>query len=75
LKATLITLCFILTDDLYVIDILKFVAGHGTELQPACINIVFGYQQAQQYNRNTSIGFYQSCQLDFVGFLKQARIA
>jgi len=47
LKATLITLCFIVADDLHV-NILKFVAGHGTVVQPACINIVSGYKQAQQ---------------------------
>jgi len=35
LKATLITLCFILADDLQIK--LKFVAGHGTVVQSACI--------------------------------------
>jgi len=34
LKTTLITLCFILTDDLQI-KILKFVSGHGTVVQPA----------------------------------------
>ena len=33
LKATLITLCFILADDLHL-NILKFVAGHDTVVQP-----------------------------------------
>jgi len=27
------------------------VAGHGTVIQPASINIVFGCKQAQQYSR------------------------
>jgi len=50
LRSTLITLCFILADDLRI-NILKFVAGHGAVVQPASINIVFGYKQAQQYSR------------------------
>jgi len=47
LRETLITLCFVLADDLHI-NILKFVA---TVVQPACINIVFGCKQAQQYSR------------------------
>jgi len=43
LRATLITLCFVLADDLHL-NILKFVAGHGTVVQPASISIVFGYK-------------------------------
>ena len=43
LRATLITLCFILADDLHI-NILIFVAGHGAVVQPAYINIVFGYK-------------------------------
>ena len=50
LRETLITLCFVLADDLHI-NILKFVAAHGTVVQPACINIVFGCKQAQQYSR------------------------
>jgi len=50
LRATLITLCFVLVGDLHV-NILKFVAGHGTVVQPVSINIVFGFKQAQQYRR------------------------
>ena len=41
LRSTLIILCFVLADDLHI-KILKFVAGHGTVVQPASINIVFG---------------------------------
>jgi len=48
LKATLITPFFILADDLQI-NIFKFVVGYDTVVQPACINIVFGYKQAQQY--------------------------
>jgi len=50
LKATLITLCFILTVDLQI-NLLKFVSVHGSVVQPAYTNIVFGYKQAQQYSR------------------------
>jgi len=39
LRATLITLYFVLADDLHI-NILKFVAGHGNVVQPASINIV-----------------------------------
>jgi len=46
LRATLITLCFVLADDLHI-NILEFVAGHGTIVQPASIiSIVFRYKQA-----------------------------
>jgi len=31
-----ITLCFVLTDDLHI-NILKFVPGHGTVVQPVSI--------------------------------------
>jgi len=41
LRAKLITLCFVLAEDLHV-NILKFVAGDGSVVQPASINIVFG---------------------------------
>jgi len=41
LRATLITLCFVLGEYLHV-NILKFVAGDGTVVQPASINIEFG---------------------------------
>ena len=40
LRAILITLCFVLANDLNI-NILKFAAGHGTVVQPASINIVF----------------------------------
>ena len=55
MRATLITLCFVLADDLYV-NILKFVTGHDTVVQPASINIVFGCKQAQQYSRTHHLG-------------------
>jgi len=59
LRATLLTLCFILADDLRI-NILKFVAGHGAVVQPASINIVFGYKQAQQYSRKHQLGFIRA---------------
>jgi len=55
LRATLITICFVLADDLHI-NILKFVAGHGAVVQPASINIVFGCKQAQQYSRTYHLG-------------------
>jgi len=42
------------------INILKFVAGHGTVVQPASINIVFGCIQAQQYSRTHHLGFIRA---------------
>ena len=39
MRATLITLYFVLADDLHI-NTLKFVAGHGNVVQPASINIV-----------------------------------
>jgi len=59
LRATLITICFVLADDLHI-NILKFVAGHGTVVQPASINIVFGCKQAQQYSRTHQLGFIRT---------------
>jgi len=59
LTATLITLCFILADDLRI-NILKFVAGHCAVVQPASINIVFGYKQAQQYSRKRQLAFIRA---------------
>ena len=56
LRATLITLCFILADELHI-NILKFVAGHGTVVQPVSINIVFGCKQAQKCRRRRQLGF------------------
>jgi len=44
-RATLITRCFVLAEDLHV-NILKFVAGDGTAVQPASIKIVFGCKQS-----------------------------
>ena len=59
MRATITTLCFDLTDDL-LINILKFVAGHGTAVQPVSINIVFGCKQAQQYCRAHQWGFIRA---------------
>jgi len=59
LRATLITVRFVLADDLHI-NILKSVAGYGTVVQPTCINIVFGCQQAQQYNRTHHLGFIRA---------------
>ena len=58
LRATLITVWFVLADDLHI-NILKFVAEHGTVVQLASINIVFGCKQAQQYSR-THLGFIRA---------------
>jgi len=59
LRATLITICFVLADDLHI-NILKFVAGHATVVQPASINMVFGCKQAQQYSRTHHLGFIRA---------------
>ena len=57
LRATLITLCFVLADDLHI-NTLKFVSGHGrpTVVRPASINIAFGCKQAEQYSRTNHLG-------------------
>jgi len=39
---------------------LYFVAGHGAAVQPASINVVFGYKQAQQYSRIHQLGFIRA---------------
>ena len=46
---------------------LKFVAGHGAVVQPASINIVFGYKQAQQYSRIHQRGFIRGVFFVFGG--------
>jgi len=56
LRATLITLFFVVADDLHI-NILKFVAAHGTVVQSASIDIVFGCKQAQQYSRTHHLDF------------------
>ena len=48
---------FDLADYLHV-NIPKFVAGHGTVIQPASIYIVFGCKQAQQYSRTHQWGWH-----------------
>jgi len=42
------------------INILEFVAGRGAVVQPASINIVFGYKQSQEYNRKHHLGFIRA---------------
>jgi len=59
LRATLITFCFVLADDLHI-NLLNFVAGHGTVVQPVSINIVFGCKQAQQYSRIHQLSFIRA---------------
>jgi len=59
LRATLITLDFVLADDLHT-NILKFVSGHGTVVQPAYINIVCGYSSPQQYSGTHQLGFIRA---------------
>ena len=58
-ESNIITLCFVLACDL-LINILRFVAGHGTVVQPVSINIVFGCKQAQQYSRIHHLGFIRA---------------
>ena len=61
MRATLITLSFVLADNLHIgIGLLKFVAGHGAVVQPPSINIVFEYKQAQQYSRKPQLGFIRA---------------
>jgi len=45
-----------------VINIFKFVAGQGTAVQPASINIVSGCKQAQQYTvvEHNQLGFIRA---------------
>jgi len=50
---------FVLADDL-PINIPKFVSGHGTVVQHASINIIFGCKQAQQYIRTHQLGFIRA---------------
>ena len=44
----------------YILIYIKFVAGHGTVVQPVSINIVFGCKQAQQYSRTHQLGFIRA---------------
>ena len=62
LRGTLITL--FLADDLHI-NILKFVAGHAAVVQPASINIVLWYKQAQQYSRTHKLGFIRGWSSQF----------
>ena len=48
-----------MSDDLHI-NKLNFVAGHGTVVQPASINIVFGCKQAQQYSRIHQLSFIRA---------------
>jgi len=62
-KATLITLCFIPTNDLES-NKLNFIVGHGTVVQVGCTTIRLWYKQAHQHSRTYQLGFHQSCQLE-----------
>jgi len=42
---------------IYILIYFKFVAGHGAVVQPASINIAFGYKQALRYSRKHQLGF------------------
>ena len=39
---------------------IKFVAGHGTVVQAASINVVFGCKQAQQYSITHQLCFIRA---------------
>jgi len=43
-----------------LISVFKFVAEHGAVVQPASINIVFGYKQTQQYSRKHQLAFIRA---------------
>jgi len=58
-KATLITLCFIPTNDLEI-NILNFVVGHGTVAQLGWTIIRLCCKQTQQYNRTYQLGFIRA---------------
>jgi len=59
LIATLITLSFVLADDLHI-NVLNVFSGHGTIVQPASINIIFGCKQAEQYSRTHQLSFIRA---------------
>jgi len=58
-KATLITLCFIPTNDLEI-NKLNFAFGHGTVVQLGYTTIRLWYKQAQQYSRTHQLGFIRA---------------
>jgi len=58
-KATLITLCFIPTNDLEI-NKLNFVIGHGTVVQLGCTTIRLWHKEAQQYSRTHQLGFIRA---------------
>ena len=45
---------------IYIFNMPKFVAGHGTAVQPASINIVFGCTQPQQHSRAHRLSFIRA---------------
>jgi len=45
---------------IYIFNMLKFVAGHGTVVQPVSINIAFGCKQAQQHSRIHRLSFIRA---------------
>jgi len=55
----LITLCFILTNDLEI-NKPNFVVGHGTVVQLGCTTIRILYKQAQQYSRTHQLDFIRA---------------
>ena len=57
LRAALISLSLQM---IYLLIYHKFIYGHGTVVQPASINIVFGCKQAQQYSRTHQLCFIRA---------------
>ena len=45
---------------IYILYILKFVAGHGTVVQPVSIDIVSECKEAQHYSRTHQLGFIRA---------------
>ena len=59
LRATLITLCFVLADDLHI-NIQYLTLLLDTVLQLSLLPIVFGCKQAQQYSRTHQLSFIRA---------------
>ena len=59
LKATLITVCFIPTNDLEI-NKPNFVVGHGIVVQLGCTTIRLWYKQEQQYGKTHQLGFIRA---------------
>jgi len=58
-KVTLITLCFILANDLEI-NKPNFVVGHRTVVQLGCTTIRLWYKPAQHYSRTHQLGFIRA---------------